>query len=122
MTVRGIIRVRQMRFWGAHGVTPEERSGPQEIVMDVELVADCARAAISDDLADAVDYDGIYRICERHATQSSYALLEALAGACLRDIMADRRIDRATVRVRKPNLIEGASPEVEITHSRDARG
>ena len=117
----GVIRVRDMRFWGRHGVTDDERSRPQELLMDVAVVVDCAPAAASDRIDDAVDYERLYRICEHRATQESFALLEALAAACLDDILRDPRVERATVRVRKPELFEGATPEVEITRDRAAR-
>jgi dihydroneopterin aldolase len=122
VTGSGIVRIHEMRFWGRLGVTPEERSNPQEIVVDVEIAADLARAAASDDLADAVDYVTVYGLCERAVTQHSFALLETLADACVRGIMADARIERATVRVRKPGLLDGATPEVEITHVRTVSG
>ncbi len=109
-----------MRFWGRHGVTPEERDSPQELEIDVEIVADCSRATASDRLEDAIDYVGIYRTCERIATGRSFALIEALASACLDEIVRDDRIERATVRVRKPQLLEGATPEVELTRARKA--
>ena len=112
------VRIRRMRFWGRHGVSLEERARPQEIELDVELVVDCASAAASDRLEDAVDYDAAYRTCERIVTQRSFALLEALADACVRELLADVRVARATVRVRKPQFLDGATPEVEITRSR----
>lgn len=116
----GAIRIRRMRFWGRHGVTVEERESPQEIELDVELDVDCSPAAESDRLDDAVDYDAAYRACERIVTQRSFALLEALAGAVLDEMMSDTRVERATVRVRKPGLLDGATPEVELTRSRNS--
>ena len=110
-----------MRFWGRHGVTPEERANPQEIELDVELIVDCSKAAASDRLADTIDYDAAYRACEHIVTGRSFALLEALADACLLEMMADERVARATVRVRKPRFLDGATPEVEITRSRESR-
>jgi 7,8-dihydroneopterin aldolase/epimerase/oxygenase len=110
-----------MRFWGRHGVTSEERANPQEIELDVELVVDCSKAAASDRIVDTVDYDAAYRACERIVTGQSFALLEALAEACLRELMADDRVARATVRVRKPRFLDGATPEVELTRLRNPR-
>lgn len=114
----GAVRIRRMRFWGRHGVTELERSNPQEIEIDVELIVDCARAVATDRLADAVDYVGAYRTCERVVTERSFALLEAIADECLRELMRDARVERATVRVRKPGLLDGATPEVELTRVR----
>jgi len=119
MTPSLAIRIRRMRFWGRHGVTEEERASPQELELDVELVVDSGTSALSDRLSDTIDYESVYRTCERVATQQSFALLEALAAACLRELMVHPRAARATLRVRKPGLFDGATPEVEITVARD---
>jgi len=112
------IRIRHMRFWGRHGVTEAERANPQEIELDAELIVDGSSAARSDMLEDAVDYHEAYRVCERVVTERSFALLEALADDCLKELMRDRRVERATVRVRKPGLLDGATPEVELSRAR----
>ena len=113
-----VIRLRRMRFWGRHGVTEAERANPQEIEVDAELIVDCSLAARSDRLEEAVDYHAAYRLCERVVTERSFALLEALADECLRELMRDARVERATVRVRKPGLLDGATPEVELSRAR----
>ena len=112
------IRFRRMRFWGRHGVTEAERENPQEIELDAEVIVDLSRAAQSDRLEDTVDYHAAYRACERIVTERSFALLEALADACILTLMRDPRVERATVRVRKPGLLDGATPEVEISRAR----
>src|ERR1700674_442991 len=106
---RDRIRISGMRFWGKHGAAPGERERQQPIDVDVELHIDCEPAAKSDDLNDTVDYDRIFHHCEAIVTQRSFTLLEALAAACLSE---------ATIRVRKPRLLDGATPEVELTRSR----
>ena len=115
---RDRIRISGMRFWGKHGAAPGERERQQPIDVDVELHIDCEPAAKSDDLNDTVDYDRIFHHCEAIVTQRSFTLLEALAAACLSEILADERISEATIRVRKPRLLDGATPEVELTRSR----
>jgi len=112
------IRIRRMRFWGRHGVTEAERANPQEIELDVELIVDCSQAARSDRLDDAVDYHAAYRVCERIVTERSFSLLEALAAECLRELMRDTRVEHATIRARKPGLLDGATPEVEMSRAR----
>lgn len=109
-----------MRFWGKHGVTEAERTMAQPLDIDVELECPIDRAAASDDVTDTVNYDEVFGACERIATQQSFHLLEALADACLRAILEDRRVARATIRVRKPRLLNGATPEVEITKTATA--
>ncbi len=109
------IRVSGMRFWGKHGALPDEREKAQPIDVDLELTVDLAKAAHSDHLGDTVDYAAIYKKVEATVAQRSFALLEALAEAIASDVLSDRRIARVTVRVRKPRLLEGATPEIELT-------
>jgi dihydroneopterin aldolase len=111
------IRIRGMRFWGKHGALPGEREQSQPIDLDIELDVDTTSAAARDRLADAVDYTTIYQACERVVTTRSFALLEALADACLRVVFEDERIRSATIRVRKPRLLDGATPEIELTRT-----
>lgn len=111
------VRIRGMRFWGKHGVTDQERADAQPVHLDIELSCDATKAAQSDDLADAIDYNRIFRTCENIVTQRSFHLLEALADACLRAVLEDPRIARATVRVSKPQLLNGSTPEVELSRT-----
>ena len=104
-----------MRFWGKHGALEGERDHEQPIDVDLEVAVETATAARSDHLADAIDYRTLFAKCENVITKRSHALLEALAGACLDEILADTRIKHATIRVRKPRALEGATPEVEVT-------
>jgi dihydroneopterin aldolase len=110
-----------MRFWGRHGADPGERDRAQPIDVDIELTCNLSRAVASDDLANTIDYGTIYRICEREVTEHSYALLEALGGRIVDAILRDSRVLRVTVRLRKPRLLEGATPEVELCSSREDR-
>lgn len=112
------IRINGMRFWGKHGANPGEQDREQPIDVDIALDVDCAPAAASDQLADAVGYVRVYRAIEATVTQRSFALLEALADACLSVVLEDPRIERATIRVRKPRRLDGATPEIELTRPR----
>lgn len=112
-----IVRLSGMRFWGKHGALAGEREQAQPIDVDIEMVVDGEPAARSDALADAVDYRTAYVACERVVTTRSFALLEALADACLRAVFTDPRIKAATIHVRKPRLLEGATPEIILTRT-----
>jgi dihydroneopterin aldolase len=115
---RGAVRIREMRFWGRHGANPGERDRAQPVDVDVELHVDFGLAIAGDDLAETIDYDAVFKVCEQIVTQRSFVLLESLADACLTALLADPRIERATVRVRKPRLLDGATPEIELTRAR----
>lgn len=113
-----VIRIVGMRFLGRHGANPGERDRPQPIEMDVEISMDATRACASDDVRDALDYAEVFQTCRAVVTERSFALLETLATACLDAIMMDPRAASVCIRVRKPGLLEGATPGVEIARSR----
>jgi dihydroneopterin aldolase len=116
--MEAIIRVTGMHFVGRHGANPGEKDRPQPIDVDVEIVIDVAAAVARDALDDAVDYDSIVQTCRRIVTQRSFTLLESLASACIDAIMVDARVRSARIRVRKPALLDGATPEVELARAR----
>ena len=49
-----------MVFQGTHGVYPEEQVSPQPFEVDVELALNLQPAGLTDDLAQTVDYGGVY--------------------------------------------------------------
>lgn len=110
----GFIRIAGMRFWGKHGALPGERDRTQPIDVDLEIAADLTKPSASDSLADAIDYAALFALCERIVTQQSFVLLEALARCLAERVCEDPRVMEASVRVRKPRLLDGATPEVEI--------
>jgi dihydroneopterin aldolase len=114
----GAIRISGMRFWGKHGADPGERDRAQPIDVDVEIAMDLDAAAGSDSLADTIDYTALYRACERVVTQGSFVLLEALADRIAQSCLHDVRIGEITVRVRKPRLLDGATPEIQLHRRR----
>jgi dihydroneopterin aldolase len=87
---------------GVHGVLPEERSRAQPFELDLDAALDLAPASASDDLADTVDYGALVDAVAAVVSGSSFALLEALAGAVASAALAcDRRIEEVVVTVRK---------------------
>jgi dihydroneopterin aldolase len=110
----GRICIDGMRFYGKHGTSEEERAKTQPIDLDVEAAIDLGAAARSDRLSDTIDYTKLYALCERAVTQESFALLEALAGHIARQVLADDKVLGVVVRARKPRLLGGATPQVEI--------
>ena len=100
MTADTII-LRGVRALGTHGVLPEEQSRPQPFEVDVELTADLTAAGRSDALSDTVDYDAVAAAIVKIVETTRYRLLEALAARVAEVCLADRRVEAATVTVRK---------------------
>ena len=97
------------------GVNPEERESKQDVVINIDMEADLAKACRSDDLKDSVDYKAIkYRIIEV-VEASDFFTLEALAQAIADVCLSDRRVATARVIVENPGALRFArSVGVEI--------
>ena len=74
------IFIRDLEVQTVIGTLPEERLAPQKLILNLEIFTDMTRAAMSDDLRDAVDYSRIEALVRTTAETSSFALLEALGG------------------------------------------
>lgn len=83
------------------GVTEEERSTPQPLLISIYIDADLEQAARADDLGKTIDYDGVVASVEALVRDSECSLLEHLADKIAAQITADRRAKRATVEVAK---------------------
>lgn len=115
------ITLRGLRFLGRHGVTLEERMEPQPIEVDVEMALDLARAAETDELSDTVDYSALFSEVAAIVEGQSFRLLEALAGAIARAVLAAHPVRAVEVRVRKPKApLPGAFETVEVSLRRSA--
>jgi len=116
------ITLSSMRYEGHIGASDEEQLFPQMLEVDLVLEADLAAAAKSDDLADTIDYGPFVALTERTVEGGTFRLLEGLAGALARDVLAaDARIRSVSVRVRKlavPLDVAMDHVEVEIRHGR----
>jgi dihydroneopterin aldolase len=114
------IQLRGLRLIGTHGVLPEERTRAQPFEVDLDLSVDLALAAVSDRLADTVDYAEVAETTARIVSGAhSYELLEALAGAIAEAALAvNLRITAVTVNLRKlqpPLAVDIATVGVQIT-------
>jgi len=83
------------------GVTSMERRQPQPIAVDLELQCNNARAAVSDDLIDTVDYGKIVGRVADIAATSRFCLLEALAERISQTLFQEFPITHLETWVRK---------------------
>lgn len=112
------ITLQGIRAYGRHGANPGERDARQLIAVDATAELDLEAAQRGDDLTQTIDYAALHERIVRIVSTTSYALLEALAGALLDTILADDRVLRATVTLSKPQILDGATPSVTLTRAR----
>jgi dihydroneopterin aldolase len=112
-----------MVFLARHGVNEWEKLEEQRFEVDVELGVDVRASAADDDLAKTVDYRGVYETTRRVVEESSLELIESLAEAIARDVLAaNAGVQEIVVRVRKPDVELGGPLEhagVEVRRSRE---
>ena len=107
-----------MRFYGFHGVNPEERVLGQEYLVDLAVEMDLSRAGISDRLEDTISYAHIYRAVRDVMEGEPLNLLEAAAQSIADRLLTDFLVDSVSVRVKKPHppirgsVIENATIEI----------
>ncbi len=97
------ISLHGIDVYAHHGVHPAERELGQRFVIDIDLMADCTAAALSDDLSQALDYTVAHRIVRTTTAENSFQLLEALAGELCRALLSGLPVAKVLVRVHKPH-------------------
>lgn len=116
------IRLEGLSVFGHHGARPYEKEAGQRLEVDLELAPNDDRAETSDRLADAVDYDMLYRTVREVVEGESFHLLEALAARVASTILERFPIRRARVRIAKQNLgwTTGGRAVIEVVRERKA--
>ena len=91
-----------LRFYGYHGVNPEERQLGQRFVVSVSLGLDLSAAGRTDDLAQTVSYAAVYALVRDVVEGPPSQLLEALAERIATTILDRTAAREVSVRVEKP--------------------
>jgi dihydroneopterin aldolase len=73
------IVIKGMRFYGFHGLFPEENKLGQAFYVDVTLGLDLQGAGLHDDLELTVDYASVYNQTKNIVEGKPFKLIEALA-------------------------------------------
>jgi len=116
-----IIRITNLRVRAIVGANEWERHQKQDVVINVELSYDGSAAAASDDLRDALDYKALKHAIIAEVESSRYYLLETLCARLLEIVLADAKVQRATVTVDKPGALRFCdSVSVTCTGEREA--
>lgn len=103
MSETGQILIENLDIYAYHGVFAEEERLGQRFLIDLVLDADLRRAALSDELADTVDYGRAVAIVSEAFTGRRFQLLEAAAKAVADTLfVAFPAVTRIAISLRKP--------------------
>jgi len=84
------------------GVYPHERTGPQPLLLDLELDYDNRHPAVSDAISDAIDYAAVCLRARELAGSLQPQLLETLAEALAAELLRASAATSVRVYIRKP--------------------
>ena len=111
----GIIRLKNMIFYGYHGVYEFEKEKGTNFEIDLELFTPLAKSSKSDNIEHTINYEDIYELVKKTFGSKSYFLLEKLADSISRSIFEEHKIEKLIIRVRKINApLDGKLDRVEI--------
>jgi len=115
------IHIRDLHLRCIVGIYPEERKEKQDVLINITLHADLAKAGASDRIEDTVDYKTIKKNLMARIQDSAYFLIERLAEEAARVCMENPAVQRVDVTVDKPGALRFArSVAIEIVRERPA--
>jgi len=85
-----------------------ERRIKQTVVIDIEVPVDCRRAALSDEVADTLDYKKVAKRVISFVEASEFKLVETLAHRLCMVLLEEFGMEWVRLTVNKPGAIRGS--------------
>jgi dihydroneopterin aldolase len=114
------ITLKNMAFYGYHGMRPEEKSLGQRFYVDISLFLNLSEAGQSDNIHDTVNYAGIYEVVKQAVEGKPCRLIERLADGISCEIMKKYpKVIKIKTTIRKPLApVPGPIDDVSVTVKR----
>jgi len=103
-----IIFLDELKVDTVIGIWEWERRIRQTVVIDLEMSADIARAAATDEVADTLNYKSVAKRIKGFVADSSFQLVETLAEKIAAIVRDEFDVAWVKVRVNKPGAIRGS--------------
>jgi dihydroneopterin aldolase len=100
--VTDYVSVRDLSVAAVIGVRPWERETEQTLLVSVDMTADVRKAAMSDDLADALDYSAVAETIAAVLRDGKFRLIETAAERIAGRLLADFPLNWLRLELRKP--------------------
>ena len=108
LVVADKVFITGLRATAVIGIYDWEREIRQNLRLDLEMQTDVRRAAASEDIADALDYEKISNRVRDFVEQSEFLLVETLAEQLAGLLIAEFNVPWLRLSVHKPGAIEFA--------------
>ena len=114
-----IVFIRGLRIETTIGIHAWEKHIRRPVVLDLELASDIARAAATDHIADALDYEAVTQRLIREVANNHAELVETLAERCAAILRDEFGIPWLRLSLNKPGAVgEGVDVGVVIERGR----
>ena len=100
-----IIKIDNLKLRTVVGIYEWEKKTKQDVIINVEMEFDGARAIETDDIEDTVDYKAITKKIIAMVEGTQFNLIERIAGEAMKIVMENEKVDKASVRVDKPGAL-----------------
>ena len=104
-----IVFLRDLRIDTVIGIYGWERRTRQTLIFDLEMSADIARAAASDDISDTLNYKSVAKRLIEFVGQSEFQLVETLAERCAEIIREEYGVRWVRLTLNKKGAVRGAT-------------
>ena len=99
-----VIHLSGLEVFAHHGVFEHEKENGQRFVVDADIEWDGSPAAVSDNLADTLDYQAVAVAIRDAVARDPVDLLEALAQRVLKAIFAFEKVEAVNLTIHKPDV------------------
>jgi dihydroneopterin aldolase len=103
-----IVFIRELKVDTLVGIYDWERRMRQQVVLDIDMGADIARAAKSDKIEDTLDYKAVAKRVTQFVRESEFQLVETLAEKIAELVMQEFRVPWVKVTLNKPGAVSGS--------------
>lgn len=103
-----IIFVRGLTIATRIGIHEWEQDTEQAVVLDLDMGVDSMRAAATDRIEDALDYEAVATRLKRFIGENRFALVETLAESCVEILQREFSVPWVRLRVNKPGALPDA--------------
>jgi FolB domain-containing protein len=113
------IIIKDLLVRGIIGINDWERESPQDILINIAIVADLSKAGDTDNVEDTINYRTVTKRVIAHTESASHFTVEALATDIANICLEESKAQGVQVRVEKPGALRFAkSVGVQIERSR----
>ena len=104
-----IVFLRDLRIETVIGIYDWEREVKQTVILDLEMSADVAQAAVTDDIEDALNYKAVAKRLIGFVGESEFKLVETLAERCAAIVREEFGVAWVRLRLNKIGAVRGAT-------------